>query len=95
MSSSRFVASTLNGMCIAQLAAWMTVPGGATAHNAEPALRPQPALLSRADDDPARTLDDEWHVVIPVSGEQPETRVAANRRLMSNNRQTGASVTQA
>lgn len=40
--SSRFVVTTLNGMCIAQLAAWMTTPPIAALAETTPPDRPSP-----------------------------------------------------
>ena len=82
--SSRFVASTLNGMFIAQLAAGMTAPSGSATVEHGPAVTSHPALLSRANDDPAPSLDDAWEVVIPVSPNVPHPGSASGPRPTAN-----------
>jgi hypothetical protein len=66
MASSRFVTTTLNGMFLTQLAAWMTTPmvTAAMAHDQPPL--PKPTHFSRADDDPATSLDDGWKNCVPT-----------------------------
>lgn len=84
MASSRFVTTTLNGMFITQLAAWMTTPVVAAAMATDqPPLASSP-YLSRADDDPAMSLDNEIGIVIPKqeqAGTTPPT--AAHSQLQA------------
>ena len=63
--ASRFVYSTLNGMFVAQLAAWMVTPIESAAMASKHPAHPSTTLNSRANDDPATSLDEEWSVSIP------------------------------
>jgi hypothetical protein len=70
--ASRFVYSTLNGMFVAQLAAWMVTPIDSAAMAAEHPAHPSTTLLSRASDDPGTILRDGWEVSIPKQGKLGE-----------------------
>lgn len=73
MSSSRFVITTLNGMFITQLAAWMTTPIASASNLIDQPAARNFSLLSRTENDPTTSLDDGWEIKQPPLNPQVGT----------------------